>query len=68
MPKLHGPGFTMSVCVDADHAGDLATRCYRTGFVVLLNCALIYWFLKKQGSLETSTIGNELCAIKVATE
>jgi hypothetical protein len=39
---------TMRVFVDADHAGDLLTRCSRTGFIVFLNGALIYWSSKKQ--------------------
>ena len=68
MPKPHGPGFTMRVYVDADHNGDLATCCSRTGFVVIFNRAPIYWFLNKQGSLETSNFGSKFCAIKFATE
>ena len=68
MPKPHGPGFTMRVYVDSDHAGELATRRSRTGFVVLLNRDPLYWFSKKQGSLETSTFGGEFYAMKVATE
>ena len=66
--KPYGPGFTMCVCVDADNSGDLETSCSKTGFVVFLNRAPIYWFSKKQGSLETSTFGSELCAMKVAKE
>ena len=58
----------MRVYVDAYHAGDLETRLSRTGFVVFLNHAPIYWFSKKQGSLGTSTFGREFWAMKVATE
>ena len=68
MPKPCGPGFTMRVYVDADHAGDLATRKSRTGFVIFLNQAPIYWSSKRQNSTETSTFGAEFCAMKVATE
>ena len=68
MPKPHGPGFAIRVYVDADYAGDLATCRSRTGFVEFLNRAPIYWFSKKQGSLETSTFGSELCAMKVTME
>ena len=49
MPRPCEPGFTMQVFVDSDHAGDLATQQSRTGFVVFLNGALIYWFSKRQG-------------------
>jgi hypothetical protein len=56
------------VFVDADHAGDLLTRCSRTGFIVFLNGAPIYWTSKKQPSCETSTFGSEFVAMKQATE
>ena len=66
IPKPHGPGFTMCVYFDADNAGGLSTRRSRAVFVVFLDRALVYWFSKKQGSLETSTIGGEFCGMKVA--
>ena len=58
----------MRVYVDADHAGDELTRRSRTGFIVFLNNAPIYWMSKKQASCETSTFGSEFCAMKQATE
>ena len=39
-----------------------------TGFVIFLNGAPIYWFLKRQGGVETSTFGSEFCVMKVVTE
>ena len=54
--------------VDADHAGNLVTRRSRTGFVVMLNNAPVYWYSKKQGSVETSTFGSEFMAMKQAAE
>ena len=68
MPKPCGPSMTMRVFVDADHAGDLLTRRSRTGFIVFLNGAPIYWSSKKQTSCETSTFGSEFVAMKQATE
>jgi hypothetical protein len=56
MPKSLGPSMTLRVYVDRDHAGDLVTRRSRTGFVVFLNGAPIYWSSKKQTSCETSTL------------
>jgi hypothetical protein len=58
----------MRIFVDSDHAGDLVTRRSRTGFVVFLNCAPIYWSLKKQTSCKTSTFGSEFVAMKKAME
>ena len=68
MPPPLGPSMTMRIFVDSDHAGDLVTRRSRTGFVVFLNCAPIYWSSKKQTSCETSTFGSEFVAMKQATE
>ena len=68
MPKPCGPLMTMQVFVDADHAGDLLTRHSRTGFIVFLNGAPIYWSSKKQTSCETCTFGSEFVAMKQATE
>ena len=68
MPKSLGPSMTLRVYVDSDHAGDLVTRRSRTGFVVFLNGAPIYWSSKKQTSCETSTFGSEFVAMKQATE
>jgi hypothetical protein len=68
MPVPHGQSMTMRVFVDADHAGDQVTRRSRTGFIVFLNKAPIYWSSKKQNSCETSTFGSEFVAMKQATE
>jgi hypothetical protein len=68
MPMPKGRGFTIRCYVDADHAGDLLTRRSRTGFVVFLNNAPLYWHSKKQTSCETSTFGSEFVAMKQATE
>jgi hypothetical protein len=68
IPKACCPSMTMGVFVDADHAGDLLTRHSRTGFLVFLNGAPIYWRSKKQTSCETSTFGSEFVAMKQATE
>ena len=52
-----GLGFIMRVKVDADHASDTITRRSRMGFLVYLNCAPIYWWSKKQNSVESSSLG-----------
>ena len=68
MPTPRGRGFCMRVYVDSDHAGDTVTRRSRSGFVVFLNNAPIYWSSKKQTSCETSTFGSEFIAMKQACE
>ena len=68
MPKPLGMEMVMTIYVDSDHAGEVLTRRSRTGFVVFLNKAPIYWMSKKQTSCETSTFGSEFVAMKQATE
>ena len=66
MPKPHGHGFKICCFVDADHAGESLTRWSRTGFIVMLNNAPIYWHSKKKTSVEKSTFGSEMMAMKQA--
>ena len=68
MTKPRGRGTDMRVYVDSDHAGNTITRRSRTGFVIFLNGAPIYWSSKKQTSCETSSFGSKLCAMKQAIE
>ena len=68
MPEPRGFGFVMRAKVDADHASDTVTRRSRTGFLVFLNSALVYWSSKKQTSVESSSFGSEFCAMKQCCE
>ena len=68
MPRPRGVGFLMRAFVDADYAGDVITRRSRTGFIVYLNMAPIYWLSRKQTSVETSSFGSEFSAMKQCTE
>ena len=54
-PEPRGFGFSIRVKVDADHAADTVTMKSRTGFLIYINCALVYWFSKKQASVESSS-------------
>lgn len=67
-PPPRGFGFKTKAKVDADHASDSVSRRSRTGFVVYLNCALIYWLSKKQTSVESSSFGSEFVAMKQLCE
>ena len=58
----------MRAYVDADRTGDKITRRSRTGYIVFLNMAPIYWFSKKQASIETSSFGSEFIAMKQCCE
>ena len=67
-PAPRGKAFVITVYVDADHAGEKLTRRSRTGFVVLLNQAPIYWRSARQSSVECSSFGSEFIAMKSACE
>ncbi len=49
MPEPHEIGMSMRVYVDRNHAGNTITRRSRTGFIIFLNSAPIYWSTKTQG-------------------
>jgi hypothetical protein len=68
LPTPRGLGLTMRPFVDADHATDSMTRKSRTGILVYLNDAPIYWLSKKQMSVQTSLFGSEFTAMKACTE
>ena len=68
MPQPRGVGFVTRAKVDADHIADTFTRRSRTGFIVYTNCAPIFWFSKKQNSVESSLFGSEFMAMKACCE
>ena len=67
-PVPLGKEFIMRAHVDADHAGDKLARRSRTGYIVFLNMAPIYWLSKKQTAIETSSFGSEFIAMKQCCE
>jgi hypothetical protein len=54
--------------VDADHTGDKLSQQSRAAFIIFVNGAPTVWCSKRQGMIETSTLGSEFVAAKVATE
>ena len=68
MPKPLGKEVNINCFVDSDHAGNRVTRRSHTGIMIFINMAPIIWFSKKQNTVESSTFGAELIALKIATE
>ena len=54
--------------MDRDHTGDIMTRRSRTGFLVFLNCALVFLTSKKNTAIEKSYFGSEFTDLKQCTE
>jgi hypothetical protein len=68
MPEPRGKAVQMTCFVDSDHAGDQVSRRSRTGVLIYCMRSPIVFYSKKQGSIETSSFGSELCAMKTAVE
>ena len=68
MPEPLGNHVMMSCFVDANHAGNKVTRRSHTGVVILLNDAPIQVFCKRQNTVESSTFGSELVAMRIARD
>jgi hypothetical protein len=54
--------------VDANHAGNVITRRSHTGIIIFVQNAPIIWFSKKQNTVEASTFGSELVALRIARD
>ena len=68
MPEPRGNSVSMYCFVDASHAADKVNRKSHTGVLIFLNRAPILWHSKRQNTVETSTFGSELTAMKTAME
>jgi hypothetical protein len=67
-PAPRGCPVVMRCYVDSDHAGNQLTRRSRSGFIQMLNMAVVAWYSKKQGSIEGASFGSEFVALKTAVE
>lgn len=67
-PRPLGKELLIHAHIDADFAGEGLIRRSRTGYIVILNNAPIYWNSKKQTACETSSFGNEFLALKSCCE
>ena len=67
-PQPRGEPVQLNVFVDADHAGNQVTRRSHTGIILFLNMAPIYWYSKRQNTVESSTFSSEFVALKTAVE
>jgi len=68
MPIPKGKKVTLSTYVDADHAHEQLTRRSVTGILIFLNNTPVKWYSKRQNTVESSTYGAELVALRIATE
>jgi hypothetical protein len=68
MPEPLGSPVTISVFVDANHAGNVVTRRSHTGILIYLQNTPILWHSRRQNTIETSTFGSEFVALHCARD
>ena len=68
MPTPKGKTVQVTTYVDADHAHDQVTRRSVMGILLFVNNTPIKWYSKRQNTVETSTYGAELEALRIAIE
>jgi len=68
MPEPQGLHVDITCFVDTDHAGNLHTHCLQTEILIFINKAPIIWYSKWQNTVESSTFGSKLVALRIATD
>ena len=68
MPTPRGRYMSTHCFVDSDHAGDKVTRRSQTGVLIFCCRAPVLSYSKRQNSVETSTYGSELVAMRQAID
>ena len=67
-PPPRGKSVSTHCFVDASLANDQSTRRSQTGILIFVNRAPVLWYSKRQNTVETSTFGSEIVALKNAIE
>src|SRR5688572_5000356 len=68
MPLEKGNSVSTHCFVDANHASNTVTRRSETGILIFINRAPIIWHSKRQNTVEASTFGSKIVAMKNAIE
>jgi hypothetical protein len=68
MPEPRGIPVNITCFVDASHADCHDTRRSHTGVLIFVNRAPVLWYSKRQTTVETSTFGSEIVALRIAIE
>jgi hypothetical protein len=68
MPTPFRKKVQITCYVDADHAHDTVTHQSVSAILLFVNNTPIRWYSKWQKTVETSTYGSELVAVRIATD
>ena len=67
-PPPRGKPVYVGCYVNANHSVNLLTRRSRTGIITFVNISPIVWYIKRQNTVDSSSFGSELIALRIATE
>jgi hypothetical protein len=68
MPEPLGTPVCSLAMTDSDHASNVVTRRSHSGILIFINSALILAYCKKQNTVEASTYGAELVALRICRD
>ena len=58
----------ITAMVDASHGSCYDTRRSVTGYIIMVGRSIIKWYSKRQNTVESSSYGSELVAMRIAVE
>ena len=68
IPEALGNYVVIKYYVDANHAGNMASKRSHSGIIIYVNNEPIIWYSKQQNTVEASSFGSDFVALKIATE
>jgi len=68
MPKPRGRPVSTTAFMDASHAANKKTRRSHTGYLIFINRAPIFWYSKRQHTVESSSFSAEFIAMRACIE
>ena len=66
VPQPLGNNAHTACFVDTNYAGNVVTRRLYTGFLIYVMNVPIFWFSKKQNTVDNITLGSEFMAMWIA--
>ena len=67
IPEALGKYVVIKYYVDANHAGNMASRGSHSGIIIYVNNEPIIWYSKQQNTVEDSSFGSEFVALRIST-
>ena len=68
IPEALGKSVNIICYVDDNNTADLFNRRSHSGILIYVNSTPVIWYLKRQNTVETSSLGLDFVALRIATE